>query len=261
MKKKRIIITIVQIVVALFAVILLTKAGNDKVAPTTALVFSQDLEKGHIIEQNDVQTITVPRAALNDTFAFDANEMLGKELKSHVFKGNYVYKSQYGDEEEKQAEITGIDWSKYRIYEISTGAVNPRIRRGSKVDLVFTGEGEANEDKNGSGPIIYSKVFMQDVQVIGTQFDALSDEDIEKMGVAGETRGTVLLALTLEEIEEIQARQRIGTITMVERSQSAESYDTPGFTVGNYKKRVLGEGDAETKRITKSNNIFRTEKK
>lgn len=239
---------------------MLSKSNNTKIEPTTALVFANDLEKGHIMEEADIQAVTVPRSALNENFAFDGNEILGKELKSDVFKGNYIYKAQYG-EEVKKAELTGIDWSKYRIYEISTGAVNPRIRRGTKVDLIFTGEGEANDETSGSGPVIYSKVFMQDVQVVGTQFDALTEEQIEKMGVAGETRGTVLLALTLDQIEEIQTRERVGTITMVERSASAKDYDTPGFTVGNYKKRVLGEGDAETKRITKSNNIFGTEEK
>lgn len=217
------------------------------IEPVDVYVYNGNLVSGTPISQDNVKTVKMSRNSITNDFALSPKDMAGLTLKQNVYDGNIVYKSQLSSDVVQNEDLGNIDWGKYRKYTLPITAINRAIKRGKKVDLLFSGSGEGQNEKNESGETVaseskveYAKVFMQDVLVYESSFD-----NLDKNGEA-DTKPFATLILTLDQIEQLKARSRVGDIALIERNEGAKSYETLGYVTGNYSKKFMGFGDAET---------------
>lgn len=209
-------------------------------SPITVFAYNGDLPEGTEITQQNVRQIEIPRSAVTSDFAMSPKDLQGFSVKQNVYNGNIVYKSQLGEAGKQAEELGTIDWTKYRKYNVPINGMDSKITKGKKVDLLFSGAGKPSEgEQGGDENVEYAKVFMQNVLVYSSSFDNAKEE-------GDTTKGYAVLVLTLDQIEEVKARSRVGEIALIERDTTAKSYETLGYVVGNYSRKFTGFGNAET---------------
>lgn len=231
---------------AVLIIVVLAMAGGmysyvqKQTSPITVFAYNGDLAEGTEITQDKVREIQIPRSAVTSDFAMSPKDLQGFSVKQNVYNGNIVYKSQLGEAGTEVTELTNIDWSKYRKYNVPITGMDSKITKGKKVDLLFSGAGKPNEEgPGGDENVEYAKVFMQNVLVYSSSFDEVKED-------GDSSKGYAVLVLTLDQIEEVKARSRVGEIALIERAETAKSYETLGYVVGNYSKKFTGFGNAET---------------
>lgn len=190
-----------------------------------------------------------------------------KFVDAKVSSGQFVYEDQLVTKEQIDPFET-LDLSKYRKVSLPISYVEGfggNVKRGDRVDLVFTGQGVKKEGMTEE-TFQYSKTFLQDVLVYSVTTDdgykfqdhseygenEISGGDGEKMsteGASGEL-SVITLAVTLDQIEEIKTRQAKGTISFASRFDEHQSYETLGYVIGDYDKVFSGSVNAETGRAT-----------
>lgn len=261
MKKKRRIVLLIQIILVVLSVFLLIQYTNKQVELTDVYVYSRDInDVSDKLTKEDVKKVSIPITAISKDFALKEEEIVGKHVDSKVRAGQYVYKNQLIELDEVDVFET-MDLSEYRKISLPISFVDGfagNIKRGDRVDLVYTGEGlkvdeESLEDKEYK----YSKVFMQDVLVYSVNtddgfkfvdrsqytpnaFDEDEEEEIDDSEIA-----TITLAVTLEQAEEIEVRTNAGIVRFLGRFNESESYETLGYTIGEYDEIQSGQGCGE----------------
>lgn len=247
MKKKRITIILLQLLITTASVGMLLSYSNKKLSPTDVYVYERNFESvGEVIEKGDVKKVKIPASSVTKGFARKEKDIIGKSLDGKAMRGQYVYSDSLVDKEEINIFET-MDLSKYRKISLPIDFVDGlsgNIKKGDKVDLVYTGENKDN------GETVYSKAFLQDVLVYSINTEdgfKFIDRSNYYPGEAGEeeiaeaqTLGIITLAVTLEEAEQIEARVASGTVRFASRFEDSETYETLGFSVDNldYKQSV-----------------------
>lgn len=266
MKKKRIIILILQIVLILGSVYMLSNYTKNQVKPTEVYVYSRNIsDVSNALTESDIKKVVIPKSAVTKDFALNKDEIINMHVDSKVKEGQYIYKNQLITLEEVDIFET-LDMSMYRKISLPISFVDGfsgNVKRGDKIDLVFTGKGSKTaEDGRGQQDFNYSKVFLQDILVYsvntddGYKFIDHSDytinnyDDKEEISVSGKQKiETITLAVTLEDAEEIEARTNTGKVRFLGRFEGSKSYNTLGYVLGDYEKVFSGQGFAETDRI------------
>lgn len=257
MKKKKIIILVLQILLVIASMFLMVNYVNGRVNPVEVFVYSSDFEDNNReLKDSDLIKVEVPAEAVNKNFVFDKEYAIGKVVNTTANKGQYVYKEQLKDKEEKDI-FKSLDLTKLRKISLPINyqdAFAGEIKKGDTIDLLYVGQGAAEMDEDsGSGSFTYSKVFMSDVLVYSvTSNDGYEyvphgestgeDGDFEELGI-------VTLAVSLEDAEQIQARLNTGGVKFVGRFDESQNYDTLGYVMGEYGKVFSGKAFAETDRL------------
>lgn len=268
MKKKVLLIGIVQLVCVIGAIIAFWMFTQKEIQPEKVYVFTSSLETNQEITSNDVKQVEIPSKAVQKGFALKSKDIVGKYVGGPVTAGQYVYKSQLIELDQKDV-FEDLDLSTYRKISLPISYVEGfggSLKRGDAVDLVFTGEGSKTDEKTGyDAKFQYSKTFLQNVYVYNvTTSDGFpfvdhstnyatseeGDEVVLETTANTEELKVVTLAVTLEQAEELLARQSAGSIRLVSRFQENESYETLGFVLGDYDKVFTAPANAETGRGT-----------
>lgn len=260
MKKKRIIILALQVVIILVSVFMLNNYVKNQIKPTEAYVYAKNInDSTKPLKENDIKKVVIPKQAINKSFALNEKEILDMCVDSKVKAGQYIYKNQLIKLEEVDIFKT-LDLSKYRKISLPITFVDSlagNIKKGDKVDLVYTSSGSTTGEDSSS--FNYSKVFMQDVLIYsvntseGYQYEDRSDyskDDYteEKSSNDKQNIQSITLAVTLEQAEEIEVRTNTGKVRLLGRFDDSKTYNTLGYVLGDYEKIFSGQGFAETDR-------------
>lgn len=256
MKSKKMIATILEVVLVIVAFLVINYQTQGKIKPTKVYVYSQNIEDaGTEIGPNLVKEATLPKKFINDNYVTNISDMKGLQTDTKVYAGEYVLKSHL-KESGQEDPIQQIDWSANRVVAVPVTNASPNLRKGARVDLIFVGEGE-RKSKQGNNTddqnrFSYSKVFMQDVVVVSAPGDAQANSKDGKnaptqaTGASSDGAQTIKVAVTLGQAEEIASRANVGKILIAQRQAGAEKYDTLGYIMGDYDKQFTGHGNAET---------------
>ncbi|TCJ98287.1 UNVERIFIED_ORG: pilus assembly protein CpaB [Anoxybacillus amylolyticus] len=259
MKKKQMIVLFLQLVLMVGFAASFYRYVQVQVQPVDVYVFSRDLSANDKVSAGDIQKVSIPAKAVTEEMVKDPKTIVGKYLVTDVFSDQFVYKNQLvkkGDVD----PFKSMDLTKLRKISLPISYVEGfggNLKRGDRVDLVFTGEG-TKETPQGEKKFRYAKVFLQDVYVYnvttadGYKYVDRSESTVSKQGEEISTSGAsgelavVTLAVTLEQAEEIVARMNAGQIRLLARFGDSESYETLGFVLGDYQKVFSGPINAET---------------
>jgi len=264
-KKKRVLMLLLQLGLVVGFSASFYSYVQKEVEPTQVYTYSQDL---NLKDSVKVSVEEIPAKAVKEGMVIVGSEEYDQEtlekqvVNTKVSKGHYVYSNQLTEEENIDPFET-MDLSKHRKISLPISYVEGfggDIKRGDKIDLIFTGQGE-KASENGDATFQYSKTFLQDVIVYnittgsGFKFqDHSKNSPSDLMGEEGETIATenasdelavITIAVTLDQAEEISARKSIGTISFASRFEDEQSYETRGFVVGEYDKIFSAPANAE----------------
>lgn len=260
MKKKKIISTVLELVIVFAVFISMYSYVKKSIAPTKAYQYTKTIEAGEIINKDSIKEINIPKAGVNESFVDKPEEVVGKKAITKLVKGSFAYKEQVSDKGEVDP-FSNLDWSTLRTVTVPVmGSVQENLR-GEKVDLIYVGEAEKAEDNKDQGKSAYSKIFMQDVLVLSSSYDELSQEDKDEKKTTQGKNSNVTLAVTLDQAEEIYARTSTGSVGIVRRHTGAKNYETLGYIVGDFSKKYTGYGSAETGKSIPTEDTFNKENK
>lgn len=281
MKKRKTIALILQFVITFAFIFSSYQYVQKTVADTPAYVFTRNISKSTQIEDDDVKVVNVPKKALTQNNIFKKEDVVGKYANTDVYAGNLAYKNQMIDEG-KMEVFEKLDLTKMRKISLPINYLEGfggELRRGDRVDLIYTGKGtKKTSDEYGGAEeqFTYSKIFLQDVlvwnvttgdgykfvpkneysktEVTAASGDYEGGEKIEVSPDEGELK-IVTLMVTLEQAEEINARLNTGNVKLVGRFDESSSYETLGYVLGDYGKVFTGNANAETSRATINENV------
>lgn len=265
-KNKRIIILFLQIIVVIGTAFLFWNYTNKEVNPTSVYIYANDINDiTKEITNNDIKKITIPHKAIQADFALKVDDIIGKHVDGKVKSGQFVYKNQLIDLDEIDIFDT-INLNKYRKISLPINFVEGlagEIKRGDKIDLIYTGVGVyESENRMSLSNFTYSTTFLQDILVYSvntnegykhidkSSFTETEAKETAKLETEGkQSLGIITLAVTLEDAEEIIARSNTGLISFVGRFKDSKNYESLGYVMGDYEKIFTGYGNAETNRI------------
>lgn len=266
MKAKMKIIVIIQFLVVIGAMVFFFVYTEKEVKPVKVFVYASDVHENQVIKAENLEQIEIPAKAVHEGFAINPDDIIGKFAGVDIDGGQYVYKSQLIEEKDKDI-FADMDMTNYRKISLSVDYASTfggDIKRGDAVDLVFTGDGTASNDEGQDVNFRYSKTFLSNVLIYniqtssGYKYTSHSDIDFATDAVDAESLDTpnnedpsiITLLVTLDQAEEILARQKSGDIRIVGRFDDSESYETLGFVYGEYEKVFTTSANAETGRGT-----------
>lgn len=250
MKKGNMVSLVIYVVIIIIAALAFFVLQQQQVAPTKVYVWATDCAETKVITMDDIKEVTIPADAVTEEMilvnqrAKDANgnevsaleaHVLGKMVNTGVYAGEYVTPNALVAKEDIDP-FKVMDLSGYRKYALGTSAIQAvggNIEAGNVVDLIITVKG-TTQDENGKGvEWTYSKVFMENVLVYkvltsdGSDYkDHIKHEDVEYS-----TPSTLILAVTPSQIEEIKARESLGTISFIGRFDDSVDAESKGFTI------------------------------
>lgn len=231
---------------------------QNEVQPTTVYEFSRDIPVNTKIEQSDLMKVQIPASAVTKTMVTDASKIIGSYNNTKVFNGEYVITNNLVAKEDIDP-FESIDLSQLRLVSIPASYANTiggDIKRGDKIDIIYTGS-----ENKGEKDFSYSKTIMKNVLVYATNTDdgykyvnkasnvkgevEEGGEDIDANSESGGL-GSITLAVTLQQAEEISSRLKTGSLQIVGRFDESVDYETAGYVNGDYEKIFSGSGNAET---------------
>lgn len=235
---------------------------QSQIQPVEVFRFNRDLDENHIITGAEISKVTIPATAITSEFERNPDMIVGKAVGTDVYANNYVYSQQLIDKNDRD-DFVEMDMSELRKISIPLDMMNTfggNLQRGDRVDLMFSGS---------SGNARYSRVFMQGVPIFEvydetgrTYRPRVSSESMPEVDpysgeqIGGSSNGDVgipvmaVLAVTVEEAEEIEARMNAGNVGIVGRFEDSESYETLGFAYGEYERILTQKSNAETSNVT-----------
>lgn len=259
MKKRKIISTILELLVAIVVFISMRSYVAKSTEPVTVYQYTKSYDAGEILAEDSIKAVEMPKAGFNEAFLTKKEDAVGKKAVTKLVQGSFVYTEQLTDANEVDP-FEDMDWSKYRLVDVPLlGKLNKDVK-GSKVDLVYIGETAKPKDSEGDeGKSAYAKTFMQDVLVVTSTYDEMTDEE-KKDNPDGVDNSTMVLAVTLDQAEELFARNATGQIKAVVRHKGAKNYETLGYIVGDFEKKYTGFGSAETGKSIPAEDSFKENK-
>lgn len=227
--------------------------------PTTVYMYTTDVrEINSPANINQFMQVQIPVSAVTEDFLTSLEGIENLAFTTRVSKGQYAYKSQLATAENLDV-FDSMDLSKMRRVSLPINYVEGlagNIKRGDKIDLIFSGTGSKIDENGGNsnGSYAYGKTVLQDIYVEsvntgdGYKFIDKSKVTSNHAGAdqASGDIGVITLAVSLEQAEEIKARQKVGTLSVVGRFDGSISYETLGYVVGDYSKVFSGAANAET---------------
>lgn len=234
---------------------------TNQVEPVKVYQFARDIPVNTKISANDLKEVSIPKKALTQGFVLQPKQIVGKYNSTKVFTDEYVIKSNLVKKEDVDP-FESMDLTKMRKISLPVSledGLGGNLKRGDKVDLVFIGQGNKNNKSFN-----YSKTFMKDVMIYnattaegyqykdkteGSKNNSVANEDGSVKSQAPEDNGElaqVILAVTLEQAEQINVRLKTGKVKLIGRFDDSQSYDTTGYIQGDFEKVYAGEGEAET---------------
>lgn len=232
---------------------------NTTIEPVTAYEFARDIPVNTKIDSTDLKQVKIPKSAVQDNMVLNPKDIVGKYNNTKVYNGEYVMKKNLVKKEDVDP-FESIDLTKLRLITIPANyetALGGDIQRGDRIDLIYVGK-ESKGDKN----FTYAKTIMKDVLVYATNTDDGYEYVNKAQNVKGETYesgqdiddtsgdngglGSVTLAVTLQQAEEISSRIQTGKIQIIGRFDQSQDYDTTGYVNGDYEKVFSGTANAET---------------
>lgn len=268
MKRKRTLILIAQIVITLLVGVFLFSTTNKQLESEKVFVYDLTIDElNRPLAEEDIKEVSIPKRAITKEMETNKDNIIGKYIDRKVTKGHTVYKDQLVELEDVDVFET-MDLTDKRKISLPISYVDGlsgNLKKGDKVDLAYVGAGQAEK-----GEFRYGKVFMQNLPVWSintgdgfryvdksseTTESYIAEEKIDAQSGEGEL-AVITLAVTLDQLEEIKARESAGTISFVGRFDDSESYDSMGFVLGDYEKIFSGQGYAETGRVEINKNDF-----
>lgn len=267
---------LVDALVVIALIFLLQNYITTKVDEIVVYRFTQNLPANIKIEEKNVEAIKIPSKGVNENIIKDVSEVVGKYTTDKVYKDQLV-DSRYIVESGREDALTNIsseDKKKLRKIALPADMISTwggSIEKGDRVDLAFIGKAESKNLLTGEkeNEVDYTKVFLQNVLV----YDVLSSSgssyikpedrpdiivdpnnpeaaEVLKAEIANRSDiQTVILAVSIQQYEEIVARQQVGEVVMVGRFEGSESIVTDGFAVGPVGNPLeLGSTKVETKK-------------
>lgn len=273
---------LIDAIIIVILMALLRNYVNDKVGEVEVYRFVNNISPNIQIRSTDVEVVKIPEKGVGENVIRADQEVVGLFANQKIYKGELVdsrkvVKSQQAN---PLAFVSETEIKKLRKITIPVDIISTwggAISRGDRVDLAFTGEIESKDGSKGGS---YAKVFMQNVLV----YDVLTssgdsyikpedrqpveiDTSVEESAELAEKEialrkdiKMVILAVTVEQYEEILARQEKGKISVVGRFEGSESYETNGFAFGEVDEPVkMGQTKIESKKTEIVNNEKQTE--
>lgn len=267
---------LIDAIVIISLVFLLQNYIDTKVDEVVVYRFTQNLPANIKIEEKNIEAVSIPSRGVNENIIRDSSELVGKYTSGKVYKGQLVdnrYVVEAG-REDALSNVSAEDQKKLRKISLPADMISTwggSIEKGDRVDLAFIGKvtsknlisGEKGEE------VDYTKVFLQNVLV----YDVLSSSgssyikpedrpdiivdpenpeaaEVLKAEIANRSDiETVILAVTIQQYEEILARQQVGEVVMVGRFEGSESVVTDGFAMGSVVSPVqIGSAKVESKK-------------
>jgi pilus assembly protein CpaB len=229
-----------------------------QIEPVKAYEFARDVPVNTKIDSSDLKVVNVPKSAVKDNMVLDSGDIVGKYNNTKVFNGEFVIKDNLVKKEDVDP-FESIDLTKLRKVTIPanyTSALGGDIKPGDRIDLVYVGE-----ENTDSKDFTYAKTIMTDVLVYATNTDDgfqyvnkaqnvkgqvyEGGDDIDTSGESGGL-GSLTLAVSLQQAEEISSRMKTGEIQILGRFADSQDYETAGYVNGDYEKIFSGSGNAET---------------
>jgi len=237
---------------------------QNQIEPVKLYQFSRDISPNTKISESDLVQVEIPEKAVNPTFELNPRQIVGKYNSTKVFKNEYVMKDNIVKKEDVDP-FESIDLTKMRKVSIPVSyseGIGGNVKRGDRIDLVYVGNG-SKKDANGSGGAFsYSKTFMSDVLVYAAttadgfeyrdRTENIKGDQAKEEGKELETQedtgelSQLILAVTLDQAEEITTRLKTGEIRVVGRFNDSQNYDSSGYIQGDFSKVFSGEGVAES---------------
>lgn len=224
-------------IVSLFGINLYIKG---KINPQDVWVFTRDMQANTKISDADIALVKIPKEAVKDNFiiASNSNEVVGKYLKTDVYANEYALQ-QHIVEKTEIDPFKSMDMSKLRKISIPGNMVETAgpIKKGDRVDLIYYGKIEKSENSTDSKEVTYGKVFMQNVPVYevitGSGTTTTGPEDVPEGAEYNPFYENIVLAVTVQEAENILTRRSYGKVGLIARFEESESYKTEGFAINN----------------------------
>lgn len=228
-----------------------------ELTPSDVYVYTKRVEKNAELEESDFIKKQIPAQAKSSSKGFLTDKEFekikegGMVASTTVEAGQYAYSNQITPST-KIDPFDQIDLSKYRKISLPVSyetALSGEIKRGDRVDLAYIGEVET-QSNTISGEATYSNIFLQNVLVhsVTTKdgFEFVGHSEIRKSQLTtgdGEVEdlnsidyeegiAIVTLAVPIENIEEILARDEKGIIRVVGRYEESVDKDSPGYLIG-----------------------------
>lgn len=272
-KSKKFLMLILQLVLMGIFVIGTYSLSQKELKLTTAYVYTKKLNANAEVDASDMRKVQIPNSAVSKGFLTEKEyEKMKDEIKQNgvskvvtarVEPGQYVYSDQISDTE-KIDPFEKIDLSKYRkvsipvTYETSASG---EVKRGDTVDLAYVGSVNGSSSNGG----VYTNIFMQNVLVYSVTteegFEYVQHSQIKKSqsesGVAveeddnststdyGEPIAMVTLAVPINQVEEIIARQNSGEIVIIGRFEGSIDSDAPGYYIGDNNANSIYSGNKQ----------------
>ena len=244
MKKRKIASTIIELLIVIGVFISMRVYVSNSTKPVTVYQYTNTYEAGDVLDENSVKAVEMPSSGVNEAFLKDPKVVAGKKATTKLVKGAYVYTEQLTDAD-KVDPFENLDWKKLRVVDLPVKGKILSDMKGQKIDLVYVGEATKPEESQDDGKGAYAKVFMQDLLVVNSSYDVMTDEE-KASASSGQAQSYITVAATLDQVEEIMARMATGNIGAVKRHEGAQSYDTLGYIIGDFEKKYTGFGSAET---------------
>lgn len=270
------IFLLVDAIVIIALIFLLQGYIKDKVDEVTVYRYTQNLPANVKIEEKNIEAVQIPSKGVNENIVKNIDELVGKYTTSKVYKDQLVDDRYIVDAGRKDALVNVPDEDKKKLRKISMDADmlstwGGSIEKGDRVDLAFIGKVEYKDIVSGetAKDVEYAKVFLQNVLVYDVLSSAgssyIKPEDRPEIIVDPNNPGAaevlqaeianrsdikqVILAVTIEQYEEIVARQQVGKVVMVGRFDESESVVTEGFAMGSVQAPLeLGSTKVENKK-------------
>lgn len=265
MRKKKNLILVLQALLIIVASFYFYSYVQKEVNLVDVYQYSHDLKAN---DKVDYKVVQVPAVSVTENMVTKEKDLEGKYVNTKVYADTMVYKEQLSDKG-KVDPFASMDLTKYRKISLPISYVTGfggELKRGDKVDLVFSGAGKKSNG-NVESEFQYAKVFLQDIPVYnvttGEGFrymdhsnltvtqatDSGSKENGEAISAeaSSEEMAVVTIAVTLEQAEEISARGNAGKLSLLARFDDSKSYQTLGYVLGDYDKVYSAPADAEKK--------------
>lgn len=240
---------------------------NNSMKLKTVYIYNKNVtEMNSQVKVTDFLPVQIPSSAITDQFLLDLGEIQEKYYNTTAQKGHYVYKDDFTTQENLDV-FDSLNLANMRKISLPVNYIEGlagNIKRGDKVDIIYTGKGITKETDGSTGEdFTYAKTVLHEVLVesvsttdgyLFTNHSDRTEMEIPQGNASTGEIGIITLAVTLEQAEEIKARQETGILSVVGRFDKSETYPTVGYVVGNYGKIFSGSANAETGQTTIQNN-------
>lgn len=234
MKKKRIIVMVIQLVVIIAFAISLITYTNNKIDDVIVFKYTNNVNANMLITENDVRSARIPRGAVTTNMNFDSkDDIVGMYTTTNVYKGTIVYSSHLINEDTTDP-FASINLSNYRKYSIPVSferTFGGNVAEGDTIDLIFIGDIDIGHSSVGNTR--YSKTFLEDVLIKSvstrdgfkfidrsgfTEDEAMTSSDEEISATTNSSDiGILTLLVTPDQAEEIAVRRMVGDVELVGR--------------------------------------------